>query len=241
MRLLSVLLQVQTTGENLVEITQQTAIEGESFFQILLKGGWILLPIFLLLFLAIYVIIERWVTIKSLGKKDVVWFARVNELISEKKLSKAAKFCAEHPSSYAKVITAGLNESSEDAHIIQEAMETEARQQISKLEDKMNYLGITASIAPMLGFLGTIFGVIRIFYNIALTNDLNIAAISDGLYQKMICSGVGLLVGVIAYAGYYVLNGRIDKIVANMDKYSNETLKALRTVKSKGVTEESAD
>ena len=232
MHLLSVLLQV--TSENLVEVAQQTAIEGESYFQILLKGGWILLPIILLLLLAIYVMIERWVTIKSLGKKDVVWFARVNELISENKLNKAAKFCAEHPSSYAKVIAAGLKEASEEERIIQESMETEARQQISRLEDKMNYLGITASIAPMLGFLGTIFGVIRIFYNIALTNDLNIAAISDGLYQKMICSGVGLLVGIIAYSGYYVLNGRIDKIVANMDKYANETLKAIRTVKRGG-------
>ena len=239
MYLLSVLLQA--TSETFVEVAQQTVIEGESFFQILLKGGWILLPILLLLLLAIYVIIERWVTIKNLGKKDVIWFARVNELISENKLNKAAKFCAEHPSSYAKVITAGLNDASEDEHIIQESMETEARQQISKLENNMNYLGITASIAPMLGFLGTIFGVIRIFYNIALTNDLNIAAISDGLYQKMICSGVGLLVGVIAYSGYYVLNGRIDKIVANIDKYANETLRALRSVKSTGTIEDSAN
>ena len=234
MHLLSVLLQV--TGENLVEVGQQTVIEGESYFQILLKGGWILAPIFFLFILAVFVIIERWVVVKNLGKKDTVWFARVNELISENKMNKAAKFCAEHPSSYAKVITAGLKEASESDDIIQEAMETEARQQVSKLEDKMNYLGITASIAPMLGFLGTIFGVIRIFYNIALTNDLNIAAISDGLYQKMICSGVGLLVGIIAYAGYYVLNGSIDKIVANMDKFSNETLKAIRTVKKHGAT-----
>jgi biopolymer transport protein ExbB len=229
MYLLSVLLQV--ANENLVEITQQTSIEGESYFQILLKGGWILLPIFLLFFLSIYVIIERWVTIKNLGKKEPVWFARVNELISENKLGKAAKFCAEHPSSYAKIIAAGLNDVSDGEEAMQESMQTEARQQISKLENRMNYLGISASIAPMLGFLGTIFGVIRIFYNIALTNDLNIASISDGLYQKMICSGVGLFVGIVAYSGYYILNGYLDKIVANMDKYSNDTLRAVRQAK----------
>lgn len=230
MHVLSVLLQA--TNENLVEVTQQTVIEGDSYFHILLKGGWILVPIFLLLFLSVYIIIERWFTIKSLGRKDTVWFARVNELISENKLSKAAKFCSEHPSSYAKVIAAGLNDAAKDEQIIQDSMQTEARQQITKLESKMNYLGISASVAPMLGFLGTIFGVIRIFYNIALTNDLNIASIADGLYQKMICSGVGLFVGIIAYAGYYILSGYIDKVVSNMDKYSNDALRAIRESKS---------
>jgi biopolymer transport protein ExbB len=95
----------------------------------------------------------------------------------------------------------------------------------------MNYLGITASIAPMLGFLGTIFGVIQIFYNISATGDLNIAAISDGLYQKMICSGAGLLVGIVAYSGFYILNGRIDKVVLNIDKSSNDILKAIKAAK----------
>jgi len=83
----------------------------------------------------------------------------------------------------------------------------------------------------MLGFLGTIFGVIKIFYNISVTNDLNIANISDGLYQKMICSGAGLFVGIIAYSGYYILNGRIDKIVVKIDKSSNDLLKEIRLYK----------
>jgi biopolymer transport protein ExbB len=73
--------------------------------------------------------------------------------------------------------------------------------------------------------------VIKIFYDIAKTNDLAIDTISTGLYQKMICSGAGLLVGIIAYAGYYVLNGRIDKVVVNIDKESNEVLKAIRAYK----------
>lgn len=110
-------------------------------------------------------------------------------------------------------------------------MQIEARQQISLMEDQMNYLGITAAIAPMLGFLGTIFGVIKIFYNISVTNDLNIASISDGLYQKMICSGAGLFVGIIAYSGFYVLNGFIDKAVLKIDKDSNEMMKAIRAYK----------
>lgn len=229
---LFVLLQVPTDSTLVTAVDQamQSAPE-ESYLSLIMKGGWILLPIFLLSLLSIYVIINKWLVISRLGKKDSVWLSRVVELVHEGKIDKALKFCVERPYASAKVIAAGLKEFDKEEAEIQEAMEVEARQQISTLEDQMNWLGITASIAPMLGFLGTIFGVIKIFYDIARTNDLAIDTISTGLYQKMICSGAGLLVGIIAYAGYYVLNGRIDKTVVNIDKESNEVLKAIRAYK----------
>ncbi len=228
-----ILLQAATPVVEMADQTAQVAqaIPEESYFSLILKGGWILLPIFLLSLLAIYVIINKWLVINRLGKRDSVWLSRVVELIHEGKVDKALKFCVERPYASAKVIAAGLKEFERDDKEIQEAMEVEARQQISALESQMNWLGITASIAPMLGFLGTIFGVIKIFYDIAKTNDLAIDTISTGLYQKMICSGAGLLVGIVAYAGYYMLNGRIDKVVVNIDKESNEVLKAVRAYK----------
>ena len=169
-----------------------------------------MLPIAILSILAIYYIIERTLIIRKVGKSDSIWQSRIVELISENKIEQALKFCFEKPYILGKVIAAGLKEKEDTIAEIEETMEVEARQQVSKLENHMNYLGIIASIAPMLGFLGTIFGVINIFYNISQTADLDIATISDGLYQKMICSGAGLLVGIVAYAGYYVLNGNID-------------------------------
>lgn len=230
------LLQVPMDSSVVTTVDQvmQSAPE-ESYLSLVMKGGWILLPIFLLSLLSIYVIINKWLVISRLGKKDSVWLSRVVELVHEGKIDKALKFCVERPYASAKVIAAGLKEfDSEDAEI-QETMEVEARQQISTLEDQMNWLDITASIAPMLGFLGTIFGVIKIFYDIARTNDLAIDTISTGLYQKMICSGAGLLVGIIAYAGYSFLNGRIDKIIVNVDKESNEVLKAIKAYKKNKV------
>lgn len=229
---LLVLLQVPVDSSVVATVDQamQSAPE-ESYLSLVMKGGWILLPIFLLSLLSIYVIINKWLVISRLGKKDSVWLSRVVELVHEGKIDKALKFCVERPYASAKVIAAGLKEFDKDDAEIQEAMEVEARVQVSTLEDQMNWLGITASIAPMLGFLGTIFGVIKIFYDIARTNDLAIDTISTGLYQKMICSGAGLLVGIIAYSGYYILNGRIDKTVVNIDKESNEVLKAIRACK----------
>ncbi|MEI8272300.1 MAG: MotA/TolQ/ExbB proton channel family protein [Paludibacter sp.] len=230
MNLLTVLLQV---ASNLPTDSATTAVvvSNENYFQLLMKGGWILVPLFMLFFLSIYMFIERWITINELGKADSIWFTRISEMIADNKVDKAIKFCNEKPTAYAKVLAAGLESAGHEDTEIQDALQSEARQQISTLERGMNYLGITASIAPMLGFLGTIFGVIKIFYNISVTNDLNIANISDGLYQKMICSGAGLFVGIIAYSGYYILNGRIDKVVVNIDKYSNNLLKDIRNQK----------
>ncbi len=227
MNILTIFLQ---TTASLTEAPHPKVIE-ESYFDLLMKGGWILVPIFLLSILSIYIIINRTLVIRKLGQKDNVWFSRVWELVHERKIDKAIKLCYEKQSSSAKVIAAGLKEIDNDEKEIEESMQIEARQQISLMEDQMNYLGITAAIAPMLGFLGTIFGVIKIFYNISVTNDLNIASISDGLYQKMICSGAGLFVGIIAYSGFYVLNGFIDKAVLKIDKDSNEMMKAIRTYK----------
>ncbi|NDW19162.1 MotA/TolQ/ExbB proton channel family protein [Dysgonomonas sp. 216] len=229
---LFVLLQAtQAATAQLTETAEAVPAEGTSYFSLVLKGGWILLPIFLLSLLAIYLIIERWLAISRMGKNDSIWMSRVIELISENKTDKALRFCLERPYASGKVIAAGLKEINNTEKDIEDAMQIEARQQLSFLERGMNYLGITASIAPMLGFLGTIFGVILIFYNISMTNDLNIANISDGLYQKMICSGAGLLVGIVAYSGFYILNGRIDRAVVNMEKAGNDALKAIKAAR----------
>ena len=200
----------------------------ENYFTLLLKGGWILLPLFLLFLIAIYVMIERMVVLRTMSKSDSVWFARIKDLVCEYKFESAINFSQSSTNAYSKVIGAGLSQVNNDIDAVQSSMQSEANQQVSIMERHMNWLGITASVAPMLGFLGTIFGVIKIFFNIAQTNDFEIATIADGLYQKMICSGVGLFVGIIAYAGYYLLNGKIDRIVTGMDKYANELVNLLR-------------
>ena len=231
--LLQVPAGVQDTVHQAVAAAAQTMKQpvaeiSDSYFTLLLKGGWILLPLFLLFALSIYVIIERMVVLKTLGKTDSVWFARIKDLVYEYKFDSAEKFCQASTNSYSKVVEAGLGQVNNDIEAVQTAMQGEATQQVARMEKHLNWLSITASVAPMLGFLGTIFGVINIFFRIAQTNEFEIATIADGLYQKMVSSAVGLFVGIVAYAGYYLLNGRIDTIVANMDKYSNDLVNMLR-------------
>ena len=90
-------------------------------------------------------------------------------------------------------------------------MESAAGIESDKLEKNLGFLGLTAGIAPMLGFIGTISGIIKIFYNISVSDNISIGIIAGGLYEKMITSGAGLIVGVLAYAGYHILNTRIDR------------------------------
>jgi biopolymer transport protein ExbB len=99
---------------------------------------------------------------------------------------------------------------------IESAIESASEIELNRISKNIHYLGLFAGIAPMLGFIGTIAGVIKIFYNISLTDNISIGIISGGLYQKMIASGTGLIVGVIAYTAYHVLNIMIDKYLSRI-------------------------
>ena len=215
--------------------TDPVAAHGESYFSLMAKGGVILIPIFLLAGLAIFLIADKWHFLRKLDKSDNRALAYLLRLIYEGDTDKAVKFAGERNNPAFNVIAAGLKDDNGSMQDVEESMQVESRMQIARLEKGLNYLAITASVAPMLGFLGTIFGVIRIFYDISLSGQLDISTISNGLYEKMICSGTGLLVGIIAYSGYSLLNGRIDKVVLQMDVTVNEGLKAIRSVSRSGV------
>ena len=101
---------------------------------------------------------------------------------------------------------------------IEGAIENIGKLEVSKLEKNISILGIVAGIAPMLGFVGTISGVIRIFYNISLTDNISMGTIAGGLYEKMISSGAGLIVGIIAYSAYHLFNGKIDAFSLSIQK-----------------------
>jgi biopolymer transport protein ExbB len=100
---------------------------------------------------------------------------------------------------------------------IERAIESVGKFEISKLEKNLKILGIVAGIAPMLGFIGTIMGVIKIFYNISLADNISIGLIAGGLYEKMITSASGLIVGVIAYTGYHYLIILLDRVIYNLE------------------------
>jgi biopolymer transport protein ExbB len=125
-------------------------------------------------------------------------------------------------SSYSKIFYHATLNIGRPMREVEGAIESAAAIEVSKMNNNLHYLGLFAGIAPMLGFVGTIAGVIKIFYNISLSDNISIGVISGGLYEKMIASGTGLIVGVVAYSGYHILSIMIDKYMSRIEQEAFE-------------------
>ena len=189
-----------------------------SWFELLMKGGIIMIPIFLLSFICIYLFIERYLYIKRVTAIDYrVLDSTINEL-KQGNLDRALILVQNNQTAIGKILEGGLSKVGRPIHEVESQLETVTNLEITKMEKDTGFLGIIAGVAPMLGFIGTISGVIKIFYNISLADNISIGIISGGLYQKMICSGAGLIVGVIAYAAYHLLQMKIDRYTINLQE-----------------------
>jgi biopolymer transport protein ExbB len=195
--------------------------------ELLMKGGFIMIPIILLSIISIYLFIERYIYIRRNSVIDVNFIHNIIDEIRNKKPGEALNQTKYNNTSLGKILESGLSQADKSSKDKENFMEATANLEISTMEKNTGYLGIIAGIAPMLGFIGTIAGVIKIFYNISLADNISIGIIAGGLYQKMICSGTGLIVGVIAYTFYHYLQMMIDRFSINMQRQVNEVIKVL--------------
>jgi biopolymer transport protein ExbB len=195
--------------------------------ELLMKGGFIMIPIILLSIFSIYLFIERFLYIrKSTVVDDNLVYNIIGE-IRNKKREEALLMTRNDNTALGRILESGLSMPGKTPQDVENYMEATANIEISEMERNTGYLGIIAGIAPMLGFIGTIAGVIKIFYNISLADNISIGIIAGGLYQKMICSGTGLIVGVIAYSCYHYLQMMIDRYSIDMQRQVNEVVKSL--------------
>lgn len=183
-----------------------------SLFDLILSGGWIMVPLGVLSVLTIYFIIERYLTIRQAAKVDPSFMNNIRSMLLDGKTDSALTLCKSNNSPIARLLEKGIKRLGRPIKEIESAVENTGRLEIYKLEKNMAYLGIIAAIAPMLGFVGTISGVIKIFYNISLADNISIGLIAGGLYEKMITSASGLVVGIIAHIGFHYLNAMIDRV-----------------------------
>jgi biopolymer transport protein ExbB len=195
--------------------------------ELLMKGGFIMIPIILLSIISVYLFIERYSFIRKSAVIDENLVKNIINEIRNKRPEEALIHTKYNKTSLGKILESGLSQSGKSPKDIESYMEATANLEISVMEKDTGYLGIIAGIAPMLGFIGTISGVIKIFYNISLADNISIGIIAGGLYQKMICSGAGLIVGVIAYSAYHYLQMMIDRFSINMQRQVNEVVKVL--------------
>ncbi|HZY26170.1 MAG TPA: MotA/TolQ/ExbB proton channel family protein [Bacteroidales bacterium] len=195
--------------------------------ELLMKGGFIMIPILLLSVFSIYLFIERFIYIRKTTVVDQTLVFNIIAELKNKKSQEALVQSRNIDTSLGRILESGLSQGGKTSKEIENYMEATANLEISEMEKNTGYLGIIAGIAPMLGFIGTIAGVIKIFYNISLADNISIGIIAGGLYQKMICSGTGLIVGVIAYSCYHYLQMMIDRYSIVMQRQVNEVIKVL--------------
>jgi biopolymer transport protein ExbB len=226
--MLNILLIAQdVVGGTAEQLSNAAETSQVSFFDLLLKGGYILFPIFILSFIAVFLIIQKALLFRQELRIDKSTIDIFYNYLRKGDIDAANMHLASHNTSYARIFRKVLGKLGKPIKEIEGAIESASNIEVAKVNKNLGYLGLIAGIAPMLGFVGTISGIIKIFYNISLTDNISIGVISGGLYEKMISSGTGLIVGIIAYTGYHILNLRLSKFISRIEEESFEFLDLL--------------
>lgn len=205
-----------------------TTTDSVSYLDFLLKGGIMIIPIIILLFFCIYVIVERYLSIKKATRQDENMINDVRIQLKSGKIDNAIMMCGRGNTASGNIIKSGISIIGRPISEIESVMEKTANVEIAEMEKGLGYLGLISGIAPILGFIGTISGVIKIFHTISNTGNLNIQTISGGLYEKMISSGAGLVVGVVAYSAYHLFNMMIDHFSLKVQKQTLEIINVIQ-------------
>ena len=222
MSFLITLLQI-TSGTEVPSVTEDQV----SILGLLMKGGYVMIPILLLSVLSLYLFVERLLYINSAGKIDDSFMDRIQQKLNQGDIKGAIESCANQKSPIARILSRGLLRLGSPVRDIESAIESTATVEVAKMEEKLPYLSLIAAIAPMFGFLGTVVGMIKAFYNISIADNISIGIIAGGIYEKMITSASGLVVGIIAFVFYTILNSRIDKAISNIETVSTEFMDTL--------------
>jgi biopolymer transport protein ExbB len=217
-----VLLQI-ATDTTVVESAQQSI----SILELASKGGVIMYPLALMWIIAVYIFVERLLTINKAARVPESFMNNVRSLVERGDMNGAKMVCAQNDTPIARIVEKGIARIGKPIENIEKAMENIGRLELYKLEKNMVFLTIIAGVAPMFGFLGTIAGMIQTFFNISITSDITLGTIAGGIYVKMVTSATGLIIGIMAYIGYSYLNAQIDKVVNKMEGASAEFIDVL--------------
>lgn len=219
--------QITDSVNNVATTPVSTPPQELHFIDLLFKGGWVMVPLALLAFLGLVIFTERYITIRKASKNDSNLLFQIRQNVRDGRLENAIALCKNTNSPLARMLEKGLKRIGRPIKEIEGSIENTGKLEVSKLEKNIGILGIIAGIAPMLGFVGTIIGVITIFHDVSIKGAIEIGTISGGLYTKMITSATGLIIGIIAYVLYHILNMMVEKIILKMETEAIEFIDLL--------------
>ncbi|MDD2419186.1 MAG: MotA/TolQ/ExbB proton channel family protein [Bacteroidales bacterium] len=218
----------QEAAESVAQIPPVTEELSFSLISMALKGGWIMIPLLALSIIALYIFGERWWAIRKASQIDENFMKNINDFIHEGKIKAAVSLCQSQETPIARLIEKGIERIGRPLIDIQTAVENMGNLEVSRLEKGLPMLATIAGGAPMLGFLGTVIGMIQAFYNMSQAgSNVDITLLSGGIYTAMVTTVAGLTVGIMAYFGYNYLAARIDNVVYKMESNTIEFMDLL--------------
>ena len=227
------ILQITQTGQAVADTAGMMADGSQgllrlSFFDLAMKGGWILAILAVLSIIAIYIFVERYLAITKGSKEEKNFMNNIRDFIHDGRIDSAKSLCRNNESPIARMIEKGLSRIGKPLNDINAAIENVGKLEVSKLEKNIAGLATISGTGPMLGFLGTVIGMIKAFYDMSMAgNNIDIALLSTGIYQAMITTVAGLVVGIIAYVCYNILVAKIEKLVFLLEARSTEFMDVL--------------
>jgi biopolymer transport protein ExbB len=206
----------------------QQAGETISLWSLLDKGGWLMYPLYFLFVAAVFVFFERLISIRKASNIDPNFMNITRDNIMTGNISAARNMARNTDNPVARMIDKGLQRIGKPIDLIEKSMENVGKLEMYKMERNVNILSMIAGMAPKFGFLGTIIGMIQLFFSINSTGQFDLNTIAGGIYVKMITSAVGLIVGLLAFIGYHFLNTQIEKTGNKMESASADFLDILQ-------------
>jgi len=226
MSLLTILLQADTTMKAAAQATN-VPVEKISLFHLLKEGGMLMIPLLLCSIVLVYVFVERLLAIRKAGQVDNTFMARVRDQVMAGNLTAAKATCRAANTPVARIIEKGVNRIGKPIDLVEKSMENTGKLEVYQLEKNVSILSTLAGVAPMFGFLGTIAGMIILFFNVQ-HQGFSLETIAGGIYTKMVTSATGLIIGLLSYMAYAYLNAQINKNVNRMEAASVEFLDILQ-------------
>lgn len=199
-----------------------------SFWSLVIDGGYIMIPLAVLLLVAIYVFTERCIVISRASKKDETFMKRIRDYVHEGDLAAAGKLCKKTREPYARLIEKGLSRIGRPMNDVLVAIENTGNIEVAALGKGLPWLSTIAAGAPMLGFLGTVIGMIDAFFSLANAGTAaNITVLSSGIYQALVTTVAGLVIGILALFGYNYLTARINRLMNSLEADTMEFMDLL--------------
>ena len=220
------LFNILQTGAEMTEAIEAVPVQQVANFSLIdlaVKGGWLMIVLLILSIIAIYLFGKKWWMINQASKIDKNFMNDIRDYIHEGKIKSAQALCTHYDTPVARMVEAGIVRIGRPLGDIQTAIENVGNAEVGRLEKSLPYLATIAGGAPMIGFLGTVTGMVRAFFNMAQAgSSVDITLLSSGIYEAMVTTVGGLIVGILAYFGYNFLTAKVSSIVYSME---NATIK----------------